>query len=477
MDESREQKLRIALLRLLNLESLRLFGGLIYNFNIKVLHTETVRLQIDKQLPDLDKDIRDQISQILTDGSTAFVTIENNQPQLRIYDTFIDTKTTEELTYVCLHEILHILDGHTYRSRSLDGTLFNLAADHVINKALNEDIKKGILKKVSIPDDAFTLKELLNKNMSTEEVYDYLKSKATVNKQKVHLNLPASGTGTGQTSKDNGDSEGQDNSVAVNVEISEVEINGKTIQTVTDIQSSDDKSSETQDRTTVEALKAEARASINSHNEKSRGSQSGALSKLLSSIIEVDIPWEVILERALLTKLVDSKDTRTWARPNRKLFAHGFVLPGNYQDWKTSVGVIAMDMSGSISDKDIKKFANIVITSLQHFDSIWIIKHDVRIHDQLTISSDEIEAGHFALNTKGRGGTSHKYVFNEIQKSFESGESDIGIVILLTDFDSDVHRIWDTYEWVKRIPVCVCLTRNNNVPETIDPKPILIESK
>lgn len=457
------EKLKIATLRILNMNNLRLFGCMFYNFNVSLSNGKNLIEESIKRVESEDPKLVDLVRDALESFLTAYVFIDDGKPHIVLYDSFIEKKSPEELTFVLLHEILHFLKGDTYRGMGKDQTLYNLAADHVINTSLIKDINDNKLKKVEDPGDGFTIPRLKDKNMSTEEVYEYLKSKAKVNPVSK-LSIPSMG-GQGET-------DGR----PTNVNISNIEIDGKHTVQIEDIEQNSNESQVAQEKQITESLKSEARALMN-QEQIGKGMASGSLKDLITKIIEVEIPWEKLLERALLTKIVPDADNRIWTNPLKRLRAHGHVLPGRGTSKKASVAVICIDTSGSISQKNLQQFSSIVLQAFSKFDELWVMKHDVRIHENVRIKTSEATADDIISSYNGRGGTSHKYVFKEIQKSFELKKQDIGIVILLTDFDSDVERIWPKHTWTKRIPVSVVLTRNRKIPSIVDPHPVIIKDE
>ena len=101
---------------------------------------------------------------------------------------------------------------------------------------------------------------------------------------------------------------------------------------------------------------------------------------------------------------------------------------------------------------------------------------DVGIQDDRTYSSDQFVGassleGLFEVN--GRGGTSHRYVFDLFEQALEEDEQ-ISLVILLTDFYSDIEEIWDAYEWHQYYPLIVGVCADRQVPDYIDKNPVKI---
>lgn len=448
------EKLRIALLRILNSNILRLFGCLIYNFDINLINTDSILWYEEDKIP---KNIRD----IVKDKLTANVTLIDGKPVMNVYTSFIETKNVGELIFVMLHEILHILDGHCLRGHSMNPELFGLAADHVINVPLRQDVSKKILKKVSVPKDCFIIEELAKKDRTLEEVYHWLEKHSQTKTMKIGQANPGGGQGDGQGS------EGQ----PFEIKMLEVDMDGKKRVMVTDIIPA---SGDNINKAATESIKAEARAVMNNDSIIGKGDTSGSINGLIKKMIEVKIPWTHLLERAISSKVVPSSDNRNWSRIQKRPYAMGLTLPGFDVDEKPAILILLEDQSGSIKDKDIQKFASVLYQSLSYFDEVRIMRHDTKVHFDKTYESSQVNPDQIKFSTHGRGGTSHKECFKRIQDSFEN-DDDISMIIMLTDFASDIERLWNRYNWTKHIPVSVVLNEDATVPKYVDEKPIRID--
>ncbi len=428
------EKLRRTVLKILNIRDFKLFGCLIYNFQIDILKNiiyDNV-LEVNKN--------KNKIEKVLT----AYTFVQDGKPHINIYENFINEHSIEELEFILLHEILHIIDGDTYRCKTRNHILFNLAADHVINTTLKSAVDNDEIP-AAIPSSAFIIKELEHKDLTKEEVYEYLLENASI----YNVGLI-------------------DNNNA-----SEVEIGDQSELVISDIKSSSDQE---EDKNTSDTLKAEARAVQNIIN-KERGESSGKLKDLINKIIEIKIPWTDIIQQAITTVVVPSTDSRSWSNIRKRFYVHGIYLPGNDTELKPGFLIIGVDTSGSINQDDLKKFGSIILQSSNHFDLVRIIKHDIDIHEDKTITAEELKISDIYYKFIGRGGTSHKYIFNRIEKSYKKND-DISMVILLTDFESNIESIWKNYEWVKNVPLKIVLSNNQQpVPSYVDSKPIYIKDQ
>ncbi len=421
------EKLRIALLKILNLNNLKLFGCLIYNFKINIVTDEV-------------------------ENGTAYVGIFNGRPTISIFKNFIEEKTVQELMFVLLHEIMHILHGHTLRRGDQNHIIYNMAGDHVINNTLRSDLKKGHLNQLTCPKEAYIIEELTNKNLTTQEVYDFLLKNTKISE-------------TQTIQMENG----------MSVSVTEMDVNGQKIIYISDVNQSCSTSPEEQEehQKITDNLKSEVRSLMNDERI-SRGLLSGDLKNMIMDIIQVEIPWDKLLEKTLLTKIKSAPDHRIWTNPMKRLRAHGIIMPGHGTKKVASTVAFIIDTSGSISNDDLKKFTSVVLQSINAFETVWLIKHDVDIKQNLILKTSEVEHSNFTYDYAGRGGTSHKQTFDIIEQNYKNKTLSVDLIIMLTDFESDIESIWNKYNWTSRIPVCIICTERHTIPDYIDSSPIYI---
>ena len=160
--------------------------------------------------------------------------------------------------------------------------------------------------------------------------------------------------------------------------------------------------------------------------------------------------------------------------------AHNILLPGyGVKKELDTIGLI-FDTSGSISKQNLQIFASILKNTISEFDKIWMLQHDVHVKKNEMINNNDLDIIN-NISFIGRGGTSHYYVFQEIEKaylkqSYKYADLNIGLLIFITDFCSDVQDYWKKFEWTKHIPVIFILTKDTyKVPKEIDENPIYIK--
>jgi len=381
----------------------------------------------------------------------------------------------KQLAFVMIHEILHTLDRHQTRMGSRDPIIWNLACDHVINRRIKQDVDRSgstIGNAVRLPDkiehngkqveQMFLIEDLMNKDLIVEEIYDKLFSEYEKNKITVSAGKDADGKPNGK--------------IEVDYKGKKYEIDADTI--ISEGESKEDGKSKSKE---VEEIKTIIRGALESDVFKSqnKGDQSGGIIEYLNDIVEVKIPWHMLLEKAIHKFMPVQSDNRSWRVINKRMRSHGFMLPHNDTDDSIESNLyIVSDNSGSISTDDLKKFASIIANAVGFFKTVIIFKHDVAVKSITTIdemsSEDDIRE---AIKGEGRGGTSHIPVFDEIERRIndEYDPDEVGMIMILTDYESNIEEIWNNYKWVEEIPVKVILTENHDVAEFVDKEPILID--
>lgn len=178
----------------------------------------------------------------------------------------------------------------------------------------------------------------------------------------------------------------------------------------------------------------------------------------------------MLVEKAIKTNITMKPDDRSWRNLNKFFIAHKLNLPGYsliQEEEGTGTLIITVDSSGSISDKNLKQFSNIIEKSVIHFKNINLIIHDTIVHQCKTFDKDTIHEFHNFISKegyRGRGGTSHKCAFKEIQdEHWKKDKDNLSMVISLTDNFSDIEYIYKNpeFEWIKNnIPLVIIITEN-----------------
>jgi predicted metal-dependent peptidase len=171
---------------------------------------------------------------------------------------------------------------------------------------------------------------------------------------------------------------------------------------------------------------------------KSRGTLPGGLARAVSEVLRPAADWRSILREFISSK---AKNDYSWTRPNRRFVHQGLYLPGLHSEELGEV-VIVVDCSGSICRKTIDVFANEAEAALSAYDCTATILY----HDAVVTGREEWTRsdGPLKLNPVGGGGTSHKPVFEEIERAAQMPTCVICLTDLYTDFPAEpsVPTLW-----------------------------------
>lgn len=347
-----------------------------------------------------------------------------------------DDYNYNNLVFVICHEVMHILNQHFARCGNRNPALWNLAGDHVIETELKRMFPtesqilpyKGRYNIIPEVESKFD-------NPSAEQVYKYLSDKHRSNEIDVQENGDGSYTIT-------------DNNTNQSWTVMPTKSDGSTKK---------DKDIQDDQQQTVSS--AAAAFNMIKNNDDSKGNTSNHFFEYFEELFKIKLPWEEILEKAIKKHIIFKPTDRSWKMPN-KYFRHlGITLPGySLGEDKDGVGIliVGVDTSGSISTEELKKFAGVIQDSMVYFDTVRMITHDINVHQVEDFNSNEPEKlSHFVKNIgfQGRGGTSHKYIFNKIEDYWNDKDiiDSLSSVIFLTDGYSDIEEFFDEkkYKWIK----------------------------
>jgi len=328
----------------------------------------------------------------------------------------------ENVAYVLIHELLHILKKHISRKGNRIHEIWSVACDHVIERELKEKLPLKPFKDNYIIIDE--LHEALP-NCTEEEAYEWLKKETNIVKISLYNDY---------------------------IEIDEKNGNKKKISSPLQ------KISQEQIKEIENDIRVQARILL--EQIKSKGKMEGKLLEYINEILKVDVPWDVIVEKAIKNNIKLTSDNRSWRKLHNNYRVHGINIPGyidNAEKYPDEL-IITVDTSGSINKNDLQKFSSIIVQSSKYFTTIRTISHDIPVTDEQTFSKDNIYAFlNYISKTgfKGRGGTSHTEVFQRIEEINKKNSNVISLVISLTDNYSNIKEILDKQEWLKTIKLII----------------------
>ncbi len=304
----------------------------------------------------------------LIDASDWCPTLATDGRNFYYNNDFVYKLKPKEAEFGFAHEVLHNVFDHMGRRDHRDPVISNIAADYAANQILKDE---GIGE---VPSWIKIYQDNKYRGWSYEQIYEELESKAT----KIDLSTLGELLDEHLDGEGNGDSEDGDG-----------DNNGNGPPRLT----ADEKK---QIRDEIkEAMVAAAQAA-------GAGRVPAGVQRLIQTFTEPKMDWRQMLRMNIQSII---KSNFSFARPNRKSQHCGAILPGLMNEETIDVAV-AIDMSGSISDKMANDFISEVKGIMDEYVDfkldLWCFDTAVYGYQQFTgDNADEI----MEYKCKGGGGT------------------------------------------------------------------------
>lgn len=280
----------------------------------------------------------------------------------------------DETIFVIAHEILHCVFDHMERRDDRDPYIYNISADYKVNNTLVRE-RTG-----KMPHFVNAFQDFKYENWTSEEIYDELYQKAKENGRELleqlgelldeHIDWEDDGAGSA------GDGKG-----------------GK------DKKSGPPKYSKEE----LQKIKDEIKESmIQAAQTSGAGNVPGEINRMIKELTEPKMNWRELLQQQIQSTI---RDDYTFARPSRKGWHTGAILPGmNFME--TIDLCIAIDMSGSIGDDQGRDFLSEVKGIMDQYKDynikIWCF--DTKVYNEQDYAADSGESiSEYQL--RGGGGT------------------------------------------------------------------------
>jgi len=291
------------------------------------------------------------------------------------YNTrFIEMLKPKEIEFLFGHEVLHCVYDHFGRRGTRDPQLWNIANDY----AVNGDLKKHRVGEfiTSVP----CLYDTKFEGKSSEEIYDYLYENA----EKISIDdlidrmldehMDGEGGGSGD---DDGEGKGRGRPKLSQSERDQIRDEIK------------------------EAMLSAAQTC-------DAGNLPAGVKRLIQQLTDPKLNWRELLRMQLESTI---KSDYTWMRSSRRGWHMDAVMPG----MKTTDAIdiaVAIDTSGSISDKQAKDFLGEIRGIMEAFDSykIHVFTFDTRCYNPQIYTSDNLESIE-EYDVQGGGGTDFEAIF------------------------------------------------------------------
>lgn len=158
---------------------------------------------------------------------------------------------------------------------------------------------------------------------------------------------------------------------------------------------------------------------------KQMGKEPLGAEMMIKEILSPTLNWREILWKFILQEIPIDYSLN---RPSKRSQTVGIYLPSVVKE--SAEIAVAIDTSGSISQKDLNVFASEIVNIIKSFDNIkvHVLVCDCKVYDHFILENGNID--HFLnLKLKGEGGTSHIPVFDFIKENLNS----VRCLICLTD--------------------------------------------
>lgn len=297
---------------------------------------------------------------------------------------FIKKLDNKELEFLLGHEVLHMIYEHIARIGSRDRKLSNIAQDYVVNADLI-DYKVG-RKITTVP----CLYDKKYAGWTWEAVYDDLYEKAEkididqLVDQMLDEHLADQGdSNEGSGEEDNKEGKGQGRPKL--------------------------------DDSELEALRKEIKqAVLEAAQSVGAGNLPKGIQRLVNSLTDHKMNWRELIQQRIQSVF---KADYSYLKPNRRGSHIDAILPGMKPGEMVDV-CVAIDVSGSISDKQAKDLLGEVSGIIQSFDEyrVHVLTFDTSVYNPEVFTSDGISTID-EYEVQGGGGTDFSCVWHYLQEN------------------------------------------------------------
>jgi predicted metal-dependent peptidase len=294
---------------------------------------------------------------------------------------FIMMLKPKEVEFLVAHEVLHVVYDHMGRRGDRDPQIWNIADDYCVNA----DLKRHKIGQfiTTVP----CLYESKYDGKSAEEVYDDLMK----NVKKISMDDLIEQLLDDHLDSEDGDGEGQEG---------EGDGKGKGRPQLSD---------EEKERIRQEVKQA----IINASSTAEAGSLPAGVERLIRQATDPVMPWRELIQTNLTSAI---RTDYSWMRPSRRGWHMDAIMPGMTPGEEIDV-VVAIDMSGSISDRQAQQFLGEIGGMMDSFDGykVHVFCFDTEVYNPQDFNSENMD-GIDTYEPQGGGGTDFDAIFEYLKK-------------------------------------------------------------
>jgi len=295
---------------------------------------------------------------------------------------FIMMLKPKEVEFLVAHEVLHVVYDHMGRRGDRDPQIWNIADDYCVNA----DLKRHKIGQfiTTVP----CLYESKYDGKSAEEVYDDLMK----NVKKISMDDLIEQLLDDHLDSEDGEGEGdgEDGNKG----------NGKGRPQLSD---------EEKERIRQEVKQA----IINASSTAEAGSLPAGVERLIRQATDPVMPWRELIQTNLTSAI---RTDYSWMRPSRRGWHMDAIMPGMTPGEEIDV-VVAIDMSGSISDRQAQQFLGEIGGMMDSFDGykVHVFCFDTEVYNPQDFNSENMD-GIDTYEPQGGGGTDFDAIFEYLKK-------------------------------------------------------------
>ena len=305
-----------------------------------------------------------------TDGRNLFFNTE-----------FFSKMSSKEIEFVIAHEILHCVFDHMTRREDRDPQLHNIACDYIVNNTL---VRDSIGEK---PKDVQIFQDWKYDGWASEAVYDDIYKKGKKAMEQLgklldeHIDWEK-GESTGGTKQDPNSKQKGKGPAYSKEEMEQIKNEIK------------------------ESMMAAAQAA-------GAGNLPKEIERIIQQFTEPKMNWRELLQQQIQSVI---KNDYTFARPSRKGWHSGVILPGTNYDETIDV-CIAIDTSGSIHNEQVQDFLGEVQGIMEQYKDynikIWCFDTEVHNEQDFGASGESMDS----YKIEGGGGTDFMANWNYMKEN------------------------------------------------------------
>jgi len=294
---------------------------------------------------------------------------------------FIMKLKPKEVEFLVGHEVLHVVYDHMGRRGTRDPQLWNIADDYVVNADLKRHKVGQFITTVPC------LYEQKYDGKSAEEVYDDLMQ----NVKKISIDDLVD-----QMIDDHMDGEGDDGD-----EDGDGDKEGK------------GKRPKMSDEERERVRQEIKQAVLNAAQTAEAGTVPLGIERLIKQMTDPVMPWRELIQTNLTSAI---RTDFSWMRPSRRSWHMDAVMPGMTPGEEIDV-VVAIDMSGSISNQQAQAFLGEISGMMDAFDGykVHVFCFDTEIYNPQDFTSENLDTID-NYDPQGGGGTDFDAIFNYLKE-------------------------------------------------------------